>query len=153
MVATEADTYAEGDVVSDSRNDAMHWNSIIAEYSDVFEPPGMPAERDTVHKIELKPGSVPPYKPQYRVSVAELAEVRQQLDEYLEKGWIRPSCSPYGAPIVFIRKKTGELRMTVDCQALNRQTKKEVYSLPCIDDLLDKLSKAHFLSAIDLASG
>ena len=79
--------------------------------------------------------------------------MRRQLDEYLEKGWIRPSCSPYGAPIIFIRKKTGELRMTVDYQALNRQTKKDVYPLPCIDDLLDKLSKAHFLSEIDLASG
>ena len=153
VVATEADTCAEGVVVSDSGSDATHWNSIVTEYSDVFEPPGMPAERDTVHQIELKPGSVPPYKRQYRVSAAELAEVRWQLDEYLEKGWIRPSCSPYGAPIVFIRKKTGELRMTVDYRALNRQTKKDVYPLPCIDDLLDKLSKAKFLSAIDLASG
>ena len=119
----------------------------------LFEPPGMPAERDTVHRIELEPGSVPPYKRQYRVSAAELAEVRQQLDEYLEKGWIRPSCSPYGAPIVLIWKKTGELRMTVDYRALNRQTKKDVYPLPCIDDLLDKLSRAKFLSTIDLASG
>ena len=105
---------AEGDVVSGASNDAMRWNSIVAEYSDVFEPPGMPAERDTVHRIELKPGSAPPYKRQYGVSTAELAEMRWQLDKYLEKGWIHPSCSPYGAPIVFIRKKTGELRMTVD---------------------------------------
>ena len=153
VVATEADTCAEGDVVSGACNDATRWNSIVTEYSDVFEPPGMPAERDTVHRIELKPGSVPPYKRQYRVSAAELAEVRRQLDEYLEKGWIRLSCSPYGAPIVFIRKKTGELRMTVDYRALNRQTKKDVCPLPRIDDLLDKLSRAKFLSAIDLASG
>ena len=153
VVATEADTCAEGDVVSGACNDATRWNSIVTEYSNVFEPPGMPAERDTVHRIKLEPGSVPPYKRQYRVSAAELAEVRRQLDEYLEKGWIRPSCSPYGAPIVFIRKKTGELRMTVDYRALNRQTKKDVYPLPRIDDLLDKLSKAKFLSAIDLASG
>ena len=79
--------------------------------------------------------------------------MRQQLDEYLEKGWICPSCSPYGAPIVFVWKKTGELRMMVDYRALNRQTKKDVYPLPHIDDLLDKLSKACFLSAIDLRSG
>ena len=72
--------------------------------------------------------------------MAELAEARCQLDEYLEKGWIRPSCSPYGAPIVFIQKKTGELRMTVNYRALNRQTKKDIYPLPRIDDLLDKLS-------------
>ena len=62
VVATEADTCAEGDVASDSRNDAMRWNSIVTEYSNVFEPPGMPAERDTVHRTELKPGSVPLYK-------------------------------------------------------------------------------------------
>ena len=69
------------------------------------------------------------------------------------KGWIRHSCSPYGAPIIFIRKKTGELRMTVDYRALNHQTKKDVYPLPKIDDLLDKLAEAKYLSAIDLASG
>ena len=86
MVTTEADTCAEGDVKSDSRNDAMRWNSIIAEYSNVFKPPGMPAERDTVHRIKLEPGSVPLYKRQYRVSAAELADVRRQLDKYLEKG-------------------------------------------------------------------
>ena len=153
VVATEADTCAEGDVVSSVDSDTMHWNYIVAEYSNVFEPPGMPAKRDTVHRIELEPGSVPPYKQQYRVSTAELAEVRWQLNEYLEKGWIHPSCLPYGAPIDFIRKKTGEVRMTVDYQALNRQTKKDVCPLQCIDDLLDKLSKARFLSAIDLASG
>ena len=75
-VATEADRCTEGVVVSNSGSDATCWNSIVTEYSNVFEPPGMPAERDTVHQIELKPGSVPPYKRQYRVSAAELAEVR-----------------------------------------------------------------------------
>ena len=113
----------------------------------------MPVERAIDHKIELEPGATPLYRHQHRASAAELAEVRRQLDEYLEKGWIRPSSSPYGAPIVFIRKKTGELRMTVDYRALNRQTKKDIYPLPRIDDLLDKLSKAMCLSAINLASG
>ena len=75
------------------------------------------------------------------------------MDEYLAKGWIKPSCSPWGAPIIFIRKNTRELRMTVDYHALNRQTKKDVYLLPRIDDLLDILVHACFLSAIDLASG
>ena len=68
----------------------------------MFEPPGMPVERAIDHKIELEPGATPLYHRQYRVSAAELAEVRHQMDEYLEKGWIRPSSSPYGAPIVFI---------------------------------------------------
>ena len=87
------------------------------------------------------------------MSAADLAEVRRQLDEYLAKGWIKPSCSPWGAPIIFIRKKTGEFRMTVDYHALNSQTKKDVYLLPHIDNLLDKLVYACFLTAIDLASG
>ena len=112
---------------------------MVTEYSDVFEPPGMPVERAINHKIELEPGATPPYRCQYCVSAAELAEVWHQLDEYLEKGWIHPSSSPYGALIVFIRKKTGELRMTVDYRALNCQTKKDVYPLPRIDDILDKL--------------
>ena len=119
----------------------------------MFTPPGMPVKRAIDHKIELEPGDTPPYHRQYRVSAAELAKVRRQLDEYLKKDWIRPSSSPYGTPIVFIRKKTGELHMTVDYRALNHQTKKDVYPLPRIDDLLDKLSKAMCLSAIDLASG
>ena len=71
----------------------MCWKFIIAEYSDFFEALGMPAERDTVHEIELYPGSVPLYKQQYRVSAAELAEVRRQLDKYL----IRLPC-PMGPP-------------------------------------------------------
>ena len=75
------------------------------------------------------------------------------MDEYLAKSWVKPSCSLWGAPIIFIRKNTGELRMTVDYCALIRLTKKDVYPLPRIDDLLDNLIHAYFLSAIDLASG
>ena len=86
------------------------------------------------------------------MSAADPAEVRRQLDEFLAKGWVKPSCSPWGDPIIFIRKKTGELRMTVDYRILNRKTKKDVYPLPKIDDLMDKLVHARFLSAIDLAS-
>ena len=114
MAAMEANTCASAgevglpDVVPPSRRP-----NLVTEYSDVFEPPGMPVEREIDHKIELEPGATPPYRHQYRVSAAEVAEVRRQLGEYLEKGWIHPSSSPYGTPIVFIRKKTGKLRMTV----------------------------------------
>ena len=87
---------------------------MVTEYSDVFETPGMPVEHAIDHKVELEAGATPPYHRQYCVSAAELAEVWRQLDEYLEKGWIHPSSSPYGTPIVFIRKKTDELHMTVD---------------------------------------
>ena len=93
------------------------WSNLVTEYYDAFEPPGIPVERAINHKIELEPGATPPYCCQYHVSAAELAKVRHQLNEYLEKGWICPSSSPYGAPIVFIRKKTCDLRMTVDYRA------------------------------------
>ena len=153
VAAMEASTCASVGEVGPDVVPPSRWSNLVIEYSDVFKPPGMPVERAVDHKIELEPGATPPYRRQYHVSAAELAKVRRQLDEYLEKGWIRPSSSPYGAPIVFIRKKTGELRMTVDYRALNCQTKKDIYPLPRIDDLLDKLSKAMCLSAIDLASG
>ena len=80
----------------------------------------MPVDRDTVHQIELLPNAKPHYRCFYIMFSAESAEVRRQIDEYLAKGWIRLSCRPWGALIVFIRKKTGELRMTVDYHALNR---------------------------------
>ena len=70
----------------------------------------------------------------------------------LEKGWIRPSVSPYGATILFVRKKTGELRMCVDFRSLNRQTRLDMFPIPCIHDLLDKLSQARVFSAVDLSS-
>ena len=154
MAAMEASTCASA-VEAEPKlcSQPPHWSNLVTEYSDVFEPPGMPVERAINHKIELEPGATPPYRRQYHVSAAELAKVLRQLDEYLEKGWIHPSSSLHGAPIVFIRKKTGKLRMTVDYRALNHQTKKDIYPLPRIDDLLDKLSKVMCLSAIDLASG
>ena len=79
--------------------------------------------------------------------------MRRQLDIYLEKGWIRPSSSPYGAPILFARKKDGTLRMCVDFRALNRQTRKDVYPIPRIEDLLDKLASARYFTKLDLAQG
>ena len=73
-------------------------------------------------------------------------------DAILMKGWIRPSVSPYGAPILFVRKKTGELRMCVDFRSLNKQTRLDMFPIPRIHNLLDKLGKARVFSAIDLSS-
>ena len=70
----------------------------------------------------------------------------------LEKGWIRPSVSPYGAPLLFVCKKTGELRMCIDYRALNLQTKLDVFPIPCIADLLDRLGRARFFLSVDLAT-
>ena len=89
----------------------------------------------------------------YRTSPTKLAEVRRQLDEFLSKGWIRPSTSPYGAPVLFVRKKDGSLRMCIDYRALNKQTRLDKYPLPRIDDLLDRLCEAKVLSSINLHMG
>ena len=116
----------------------------------MFTEPGTPVERDIKHKIDLLPGATPPAQRQYRLSPVELAEIRRQLDSYLAKGWVHPSCSPYGAPVLFARKADGSLHMCVDYRALNQQTVKDKYPLPQIDDLLDRLAHANVISSIDL---
>jgi len=77
----------------------------------------------------------------YRLSPAEYAEAKKQVAEYLEKGWIEPSTSPYGAPILFVQKKDGGLRMCVDYRALNKVTARNRYPLPRIEDLFDDLEE------------
>ena len=84
------------------------------------------------------------------MSDREQVEVRKQLDILLEKGWIRPSVSPYGHPILFARKKDGSLRMCVDYRTLNANTRVDRYPIPRIDELLDKLGKSKFFSSLDL---
>ena len=83
----------------------------------------------------------------------EYTEVRRYLDSYLAKGWVRPSSSPYGAPVLFAHKNDGTLCICVDFHVLNMQTKQDVYLLPCIEDLFDCLFAAHYFSKIDLAMG
>ena len=96
------------------------WDSICDEFPTLFQEPGTPPKRSITHKIEVLPGSKPPAQRTYRMSPSELAEVRRQLDTYIEKGWVRPSTSPYGAPILFVRKKDNTLRMCIDYRALNK---------------------------------
>ena len=86
MAAMEASTCASVGEVGPDVVLPSHWPNLVTEYSDVFEPPGMPVEREINHKIELEPGAAPLYQCQYCISAAELAKVRCQLDEYLEKG-------------------------------------------------------------------
>ncbi len=95
----------------------------------------------------------PPAKAPYRMSHEELKELKVQLEELLAKGYIKPSKSPYGAPVLFVHKKDGTLRMCVDYRALNKATVKNRYPLPRIDDLFDRLSGAKVFSMIDLRSG
>ena len=129
---------------------------LLRSYRDVFPealPAGLPPSREVDHAIELEDGAPPPSRPTYRMSFLELEELEKQLKEYSGNGWIRPSQSPYGAPILFVKKKDGSTRMCTDYRALNKITKKNVYPLPRIDDLLDRLQGAKFFTKIDLRQG
>ena len=128
----------------------------LAEYRDVFPeqlPSGLPPSRSVDHKIELVPGHSPPSRPTIRLSAAEMAELKKQLDELLAAGFIQSSKSPFGAPILFVKKKDGTMRMCVDYRALNDITVKNSYPLPRVDELFDRLEGAKFFSKIDLRSG
>jgi hypothetical protein len=89
---------------------------IVCEYPDVFpeELPGMPPDRDIEFSIEPLPGTAPILKRAYRMDVKDLIELKKQIEELLEKGFIRPSSSPWGAPVLFVKKKDGSRRMCVD---------------------------------------
>ena len=128
---------------------------VVSEYPDVFpdDLPGMPPDRDVEFVIELLPGTGPIAKRPYRMAVDELNELKKQLKELAEKGFIRPSASPWGSPVLFVRKKDDTLRMCVDYRNLNAVTIKNKYPLPRIDDLLDQLRNAKYFSKIDLRSG
>lgn len=131
-------------------------SKIISEYQEVFPvelPKGLPPHRLVDHTIELMPNTATPYKASYRMSPLELQEVKKQIDELLNQGYIQPSKSPYGSPVLFVKKKEGTLRMCVDYRALNKITIKNKYPLPRIDELLDRLTGAKYFSKIDLRSG
>ncbi|GBG75096.1 hypothetical protein CBR_g19609 [Chara braunii] len=110
-------------------------------------------EREVVHAIEVVPGSKVPRGRIYGMSPAELDELRCQLKELTEKGWIRPSTSPYGAPVLFVPKKGGTLRMCIDYRGLDAITVKNAERPPRIDDLLDRVQGCRYFTKIDLKSG
>ena len=105
---------------------------VVNEYPDVFpdELPGMPPDRDIEFSIDLVPGTSPIAKRSYRMAASELAELKKQLEELQQSGFIRPSSSPWGAPVLFVKKKDGRMRMCVDYRALNEVTIKNKYPLP-----------------------
>jgi len=128
----------------------------LAAYRDVFPdalPDGLPPSREVDHRIELVPGSSPQSRPTIRLSATELVELKKQLVELEAAGFIRPSKSPFGAPILFVKKKDGTMRMCIDYRALNRITVKNSYPLPRVDELFDRLQGARYFSKIDLRSG
>ncbi|GBG84576.1 hypothetical protein CBR_g38857 [Chara braunii] len=126
---------------------------VVAKFPDLFEEPTRVVEREVVHAIEIIPGSKTPKGRIYRMAPAELDELRQQLKELTEKGWIRPSTSHYGSPVLFVPKKGGTLRMCIDYRGLNAITVKNAEPLPRIDDLLDRVQGCKYYSKIDLKSG
>ncbi|GJX22340.1 putative reverse transcriptase domain-containing protein, partial [Tanacetum coccineum] len=128
---------------------------VVRNFPDVFpdELPGLPPEREVEFTIELIPGAQPISKAPYRMAPVELKELKDQLQELLERGFIRPSVSPWGAPVLFVKKKDGSMRLCIDYRELNRITVRNRYPLPRIDDLFDQLQGAKFFSKIDLRSG
>jgi predicted aspartyl protease len=142
------------DATSTEEAKALDLEQLVQQFADVFEPPTSPPASGRVkHEVQILPGQEPPCKGIYRMSEQELQELRNQLKELLEKGFIRPSTSPYGAPILFVQKKDGSMRMCVDYRALNKITVKNRYPLPRIDEMLDRLHGAKHFSKLDLASG
>jgi hypothetical protein len=129
--------------------------TMASEYPNVFleELPGMPPDRDIEFVVELQPVTTPISKRPYRMPPAELAELKKQLQESLDKGFICPSTSPWGCPALFVKKKDDSLRLCIDYRHLNAMTIKNKYPLPRIDVLFDQLVGANVFSKIDLCSG
>ena len=113
----------------------------------------MPPQREIEVAIDVVPGATPASITLYRMTPVELKELKLQLQELLEKQFIRPSVSPWGAPVLFVKKKDGTLRLCIDYRQLNKLTIKNKYPLPRIDDLFDQLKGASIFSKIDLRSG
>jgi hypothetical protein len=128
---------------------------VVCEFPDIFldELPGLPPDRDVEFAIELIPGTPPISRRPYQMPPNELAELKKQLQDLLNKGLIRPSSSEWGCPALFVKKKDNSLRMCVDYRPLNAVIIKNKYPLPWIDILFDQLSKAKVFSKIDLRSG
>jgi hypothetical protein len=141
-----------GEVVVDKTS----LQSLLDEFKDVFPgelPEGMPPDRNIVHPIPLVADAKPSYRPMYRLSPEEKAECESQVKDLLERGLIQPISSPWGAPVLFVPKPNGKLRMCCDFRLLNKQTVKNKYPLPRIDDLLDVLHGKKVFSSLDLQSG
>jgi hypothetical protein len=128
---------------------------VACEFVDVFpeDLPGMPPDRDVEFVIELQPNMTPISRQPCKMTPKELAELKVQLNELLDKGYIHPSSSPWGCRALFMKKKDQSLRLCVDYRPLNAVTIKNKYPLPRIDILFDQLAGARVFSKVDLRSG
>ncbi|GJR06290.1 retrotransposon protein, putative, ty3-gypsy subclass [Tanacetum coccineum] len=128
---------------------------VVQEFPEVFpeDLPGIPPTRQVEFRIDLVPGATPVARAPYRLAPSEMKELAEQLQELTDKGFIRPSSSPWGAPVLFVKKKDGSFRMCIDYRELNKLTVKNRYPLLRIDDLFDQLQGSSIYSKIDLRSG
>ncbi|GJW79736.1 putative reverse transcriptase domain-containing protein [Tanacetum coccineum] len=128
---------------------------IVRDFPDVSpeDLPGLPPTRQVEFQIDLVPGAAPVARAPYRLAPSEMKELSEQLKELSDKGFIRPSSLPWGAPVLFVKKKDGSFRMCIDYRELNKLTVKNRYPLPRIDDLFDQLQGLSVYSKIDLRSG
>lgn len=128
---------------------------VVNEFPEVFpdEIPDVPPEREVEFSIDLVPRTKPVSMAPYRMSASELAELKKQLEDMLDKKLVRPSVSPWGAPMLLVKKKDGSMRLCIDYRQLNKVTIKNRYPLLRIDDLMDQLVGAKIFSKIDLRSG
>ncbi|GJX52872.1 putative reverse transcriptase domain-containing protein [Tanacetum coccineum] len=128
---------------------------VVREFPEVFpeDLPGLPPVRQVEFQIDLIPGAAPVARTPYRLAPSEMQELSNQLQELADRGFIRPSTSPWGAPVLFVKKKDGSFRMCIDYRELNKLTIKNRYPLPRIDDLFDQLQGSSVYSKIDLRSG
>ncbi|GKF57752.1 putative reverse transcriptase domain-containing protein, partial [Tanacetum coccineum] len=125
---------------------------VVQELSEVFpeDLPGIPPTRQMEFRINLVPGATPVVRAPYRLAPSKMKELAEQLQELTDKGFIRPSSSPWGAPVLFVKKKDGSFRMCIDYRELNKLTVKNRYPLSRIDDLFDQLQGSSIYSKIDL---
>nr|GEU98420.1 putative reverse transcriptase domain-containing protein [Tanacetum cinerariifolium] len=128
---------------------------VVQEFPEVFpeDLPGIPPTRQVEFQIDLIPGAAPVARAPYRLAPSEMKELAGQLQELTDKGFIRPSSSPWGAPVLFVKKKDGSFRMCIDYKELNKLRVKNRYPLPRINDLFDQLQGSSVYSRIDLRSG
>src|SRR4051812_14735056 len=128
---------------------------VVCDFPEIFleDVRELPLEREVEFAIELIPGTILVSMAPYRMSASKLDELKSQLEELLEKEFIRPSVSPWGAPVSLVKKKEGSMRLCVDYKQLNKVTIKNRYPLPRIDDLMDQLVGACVFSKIDLRYG
>ncbi|GKA66064.1 putative reverse transcriptase domain-containing protein [Tanacetum coccineum] len=128
---------------------------IVQDFPEVFpeDLPGIPPTRQVEFQIDLMHGAAPVARAPFRLALSKMKEFSDQLKELSDKGFIRPSSSPWGAPVLFVKKKDGSFQMCIDYRELNKLTMKNRYPLPKIDDLFDQHQGSSVYSKIDLRSG